>query len=225
MLHATMQTTASPLRVGAQSPIWNLPENSTLSDLLGVRRILLLLSTPWSYIVSKPVAAGVSIANGTLNMIGNSFTLFNSAAGIAYFQFGVPFDYLREAFGAVANLGVIFDEQLPAATKGTSDGLLFYIEAVPELFIIVLFGIIFPGFEPGPNPPINCSVIGACAYPAPTGWSIFKIFPAYYDWEGNAIRQSLETFEENANSIAILLGCDNTTVETNNCTELHANPC
>lgn len=220
MLHATMRTTASPLRVGAQSPIWDLPENSTLSDLLGVRRILLLLSTRWSYIVSKPVAAGVSIANGTLNMIGNSFTLFDTPDGLAYFQFGVPFDYLREALGAVANLGIVLDENLAPATKGTTDGILFYVEAVFEIFFGFLFAIIFPRWLPGLDPPTNCSVQGTCSYPAPAGWTAFNYFPRYYDWEQNAIRQSLETFEENADNIAVLLGCDNTSVAIDNCTDL-----
>lgn len=234
MMHAALRTTASPLYKNAvsknpelandptaQAPIWDIPPDTPLSEILGLRRLLLILETRWSYIVSKPIATGVSVANMTLNIISRSYDLFDTPDGLAYFQFNRPFGYLREGFTALGKLGIFFDEDLDDVNEGLTTGILYYVEAVFEIFFGFLFAIIFPRWLPGLNPPTNCSVIDTCSYAnMPIDWTAFNFFPAYYEWEGNAIRESLRTFNDNADNVAVLLGCDNNTVALDNCTDL-----
>jgi hypothetical protein len=228
MIHAAKRTSASPLLRGQGqvesawgTPIWNLPPNSNLSDILGLRRILLILESRWSYVVSKPIAFVLSSTNLTLNAISHSYELFDTPAGIAYFQINRPMSYLREAVTAVGYILYFLDENLVPVWQGMTEGALYYGEAVAEIFIGFLHSIIFPRWLPGPNPPTDCSVPGTCSYSnMPGNWTAFNFFPYYYSWEGNAIRVSLRTFQNNSDNIAILLGCDNNTVTADNCTEL-----
>lgn len=208
------------LGAALRGPIWNLPDNSNASDYLGFPVILALLQTPWSHAVTELVAAGLVAANMTVNIASNPVAIFQTPDCLAYLQFGAVFDRLKASFDAASQLLVIIDPSFPDAVSLLGQAVFTYAEGVVELIVGTIVAIVWPTWSFGEPPPTDCSTPGSCAYPAPTGWTIFNIYPDYYDWQNNALRRSLLLLEQDADAIAVLLGCNDTTVATDNCTDL-----
>lgn len=241
VLHALHRTWASPLRqvapgqVHVDTPVWQLPENSTLNETVGSERILLLFYAPWSRIATQPVAAAVSLANQTLNVITHSYN-FSSPYALAYFQFGPVFTRLRDANRGLASLTVIFANEVPAFVEALGNVYITWIEALSELIPGFTFAIIFPCWRPGLNDLGNCNVppsVTPCdcnTNPTTCTWTpvtacgtfeffdIFNFFPAYADWTGSALQESIRYGEQSADELAIMLGCNQTEIDDDNCT-------
>ena len=225
LFHASLRTWGSPLASGTfdvyeSTPIWSLPPDSNLGDLLGLPRLLQLLGTPWAHYPGEVVAAAIVVANMTVNVIFHPTDAFGSVDGQAYFDFREPFDHLRAAVSALTSLLVLFEDHLPCWAGDLGQAYVTYVEAILELFRIVIYAIIFPHYEPGPDPPYDCHTAGVCAYPVTDGWTLFQVFPAYYDWEDNGLRPALHYLQDDADCMALTLGCDNATLPDDNCTEL-----
>jgi hypothetical protein len=229
LFHAAANTKLStssfappPGELGAalRGPIWNLPNNSNASDYLGFPVILVLLQTPWSHTVTELIAAGIILVNMTANIVSNPTAIFETPEALAYLQFGPVFDRFKASFDAAAQLLVIIDPSFPDAVSLLGQAVLTYAEGVVELIVGTIVAIIWPTWSFGEPPPTDCTTPGSCAYPAPSGWTIFNIYPDYYDWDNNALQRSLLLLEQDADAIAILLGCNDTTLATDNCTDL-----
>jgi hypothetical protein len=229
LFHATANTKLSTssfavaqgeLGAALRGPIWNLPNNSNASDYLGFPVILALLQTPWSHAVTELGAAAIILANMTVNIACNPVVIFDTPEALAYLQFGPVFDRLKAAFDAAAQLLVIIDPSFPDAVSLLGQAVLTYAEGIVELIVGTIVAIIWPTWSFGEPPPTDCTTIGSCGYPAPDGWTIFNIYPDYYDWENNALRRALLLLEQDADAIAILLGCNDTTLATDDCTDL-----
>ncbi len=201
-------------------PIWDIPANGNLSDYLGFPVIAALLQTPWSHIASEPIAAALVLVNMTLNIVSNPVAIFQSPAAIAYFQVKPIYDHLRTWVDAVCELLVIIDPNFPDVFSLFGQAFFTGVEALYELGIGTINAIIFPRWSFGEPPPIDCTP-GTCSYGNLMGnWSVFEIFPDYYDWEGNALRRTIGLLQEDADAIAILLGCNESTLDDDNCTAM-----
>jgi hypothetical protein len=189
--------------------------------LLGLPRLLQLLLTPWAHAAGEPIAAAIVVANMTINVIFHPTDAFDSVAGQAFFEFREPFDHLRAAVAAATSLLILFEDHLPCWAGDLGQAYLTYIEAILELVRIIIYAIIFPHYVPGPDPPTDCVLNPtACQYPVLDDWTIFNIFPPYYDWEDNALRRTLRLLQDDADCMALTLGCDNVTLPDDNCTDL-----
>jgi hypothetical protein len=229
LFHATANTKLSTssfavpqgeLGAALRGPIWNLPNNSNASDYLGFPVVLALLQTPWSHAVTELGAAAIILANMTINIVSNPVVIFATPEALAYLQFGPVFDRLKAAFDAAAQLLVIIDPSFPDAVSLLGQAVLTYAEGAAELIVGTIIAIVWPTWSFGEPPPTDCTTPGSCAYPAPDGWTVFNIYPDYYDWENNALRRALLLLEQDADAIAILLGCNETTIATDDCTDL-----
>ncbi len=227
LMHTAANTRASPrygsmgglrsMDVRMATPIWDLPPTN-LSDLLGIPALVMVLSTPWSHAITELVAGGLILANMTLNIISDPVKVFETPEGLAYWQWKGVFDRIRASFDAAAQfVFVIIDPNLPASISLLGQTAITYAEGVMEILMSAIYAIVFPTWVPGVPPPTDCTVVGSCGYPAP-GWLFFNFFPAYWDWQGNALRRAIDFLDDDADAIAIVLGCNASEIAANNCT-------
>lgn len=221
--YLSRSTFAPGVRVTARSsrPIWDIPAGGNLSDYLGFPVIAMLLQTPWSHIASEPIAAVLVLANMTVNIVCNPVEIFQTPAAIAYFQVKPIFDHWRAFVDALFELLVIIDPNLPDVYSLFGQAYFTGVETLYELGIGTVNAIIFPRWSFGEPSPVDCSVPGTCSYGNLTGnWSVFEIFPDYYDWQGNALRRTAGLLQDDADALAILLGCNESTLADDNCTAM-----
>jgi hypothetical protein len=230
LMHAAANTKLSqssfaPPRAGVgaaveRRPIWDIPPDSNVTDYLGFPAILLLMQTPWSHIVTELVAGGIVFANMTANIVSNPIEIFETPEAIAYLQFTAVFDRLRASWDALCQLLVIIDPALPDAVSLLGQAAITFGDAIIEMIVGTIVAIIWPTWSFGEPPPTDCSTPGSCGYPAPGDWTIFNIFPDYYDWSNNGLRRTLLLLEADADAVAVLLNCNETTLADDNCTAL-----
>jgi hypothetical protein len=227
--HAALRTWASPLRpqeaivvqrekVSIATPLWQIPEEDLdLEDLWGATRLLALLATPWSRIFTEPVAAAIVVANQSVNAILHPTEAFGSSTGIAFFQVGEAAGHVRASVDAAASLLVLFQEELPCVGSNLGQAVITLAESVVEIIIAFSFFIRFPRWAPGvPDP---CEFV-TCEYPAEPEWSIFDFFPLYASWSASGLTRTLELLQDDADCVAVTLGCNSTTLADDNCTDL-----
>lgn len=256
LVHAVRRTTASPLtwdgtpgKVHAATPLWDMSAaatpalrpnqpiweidmGSSLSDILGLPILIAFLSTQWGRVASQPVNAALVIVNTTLNVVLRLPFVDLNPSIIAYFQFGWVFEYLARTGTALADITVLFDQNLPCVIDRFIYAIVYYCHFMLEIIVIVIIAAIWPRWVPGPyDPNSDCYIAhGEPGYPTncteanknkdtPPGreWTIFDIFPDYYDWEHNALREADRYFMQDATCIAVLLGCNGTTIEADDC--------
>jgi hypothetical protein len=231
LLHSAAYTRASPMRFGesfdassqlsiARKLIWEYPPGTNLSDVLGLPVILTLLQTEWTHPITETVAAAIIIVNMTMNIISNPITALTGGDSLAYFQVGPIFDRLRNAWDALSGLLTLFDPNLPAVASYLGQAVLTYYEGLAELFFGTVFAIIHPTWSFGVPAPVDCTLPGACTYDTvPPDWTIFLIYPDYYDWEDNAIKRTIRLLDQDADALAILLACNETSLADDDCTD------
>lgn len=217
---SSFATPQRELGAALRGPIWNLPNSTNVTDLLGFPVILALLQTPWSHAGTELVAGALIIVNMTLNIVSNPVAIFSTPTiALSYFQVGPVFDRLKAAWDAASQLLVIIDPNFPDAVSFLGQALATYWEALAELIIGAIAAIIWPRWSFGEPPPTDCSAPGSCGYPA-DDWTFFNIFPDYYDWQNNALRRTLVLLNQDADAIAVLLGCNDTTISDDDCTAM-----
>jgi hypothetical protein len=189
--HAALRTTASPLRptgalpgdISVATPIWLLPgSGQDLNMTLGIFQLIQLLSTPWSHILTEPIAALFSVANVTLAAathltLPTCDGLIDSPLGLRFLQVGFLADRIRTAADAAAQLLVIFDTNMPEAVSPLLQAWYTLLEAVLEIVFAFIYSVFFPPWLPTGVPLPLCSGCGACPIncsACPAGFTIFE---------------------------------------------------
>jgi hypothetical protein len=199
-------------------PLWQQPPTGgLLNSTLGFAQLLALLSTPWSHIVTEPLAFGVSLVNATLVAVSHATCktvltstcdcLFDGPSGQRFLQLGYLGDRWLAAVDAAASVFTIFDSNLPDVLAHLGRAVVYSVEAVPELIREVVYAIVFPPWTPQDPGDTTCDVCDSCDFSSPPpGWSFFEVFPFYLNRTSSCINKARDELLLDADALAVLAG-------------------
>ena len=207
-------------RVNAQTPLWQEPgTGSLINATLGAQQILQLVATPWAGIWTYSAAAIFSFLNMTamavthptcINILGSTCDcVFDGPRGLQYLQFGFIFDNVRNAIASLVSLTVIVDANMPSFLSLLGNYVAFMVQSLPEMFVGLLYTIVFPPYVPTGLPFPECDTCLSCNFnctACPAGWTLFEFFPYYFNWTHSCVNEARVALGNSGNALANILG-------------------